>query len=40
MSEFQNPEQQLQSILKNISVGGNLTTGDISQILNLFVTVS
>jgi len=29
----------LQSILKNISVEGNLTTGDISQILNLFVIV-
>ena len=33
------PEKKLQSILKNISVGGNLTTGDISQILNLFVIV-
>ena len=39
MSDSPNPEQQLQSILKNISVGGNLTTGDISQILNLFVIV-
>lgn len=39
MSDSQNPEQQLQSTLKNISVGGNLTTGDISQILNLFVIV-
>ena len=39
MSNFQSPEQQLQSILKNISVEGNLTTGDISQILNLFVIV-
>jgi hypothetical protein len=39
MSDSQNPEQLLQSILKNVSVGGNLTTGDISQILNLFVIV-
>ncbi|MEM9276917.1 MAG: NB-ARC domain-containing protein, partial [Cyanobacteria bacterium P01_F01_bin.143] len=39
MSDAKTSEQQLQSILKNISVGGNLTTGDISQILNLFVIV-
>ncbi|HLP88932.1 MAG TPA: tetratricopeptide repeat protein [Nostocaceae cyanobacterium] len=33
------PEQILQSILKNVSVGGNLTTGDITQILNLWVVI-
>lgn len=37
MSDSPSPEQQLQNILKNISVGGNLTTGDISQILNFVV---
>ncbi|MEO0011967.1 MAG: hypothetical protein RLZZ535_356, partial [Cyanobacteriota bacterium] len=37
MSNSQNPEQLFQSIFKNILVGGNLTTGDISQILNIFI---
>lgn len=31
MSNSQSPEQQLQSILKNISTGRDLTTGDITQ---------
>ena len=39
MSDRQSPEQVLQSILKDIQVGGNLTTGDITQILNLLVIV-
>jgi tetratricopeptide (TPR) repeat protein len=39
MSDRQSPEQVLQSILKDIQVGGNLTTGDINQILNLLVIV-
>ena len=39
MSDRQTPEQVLQSILKDIQVGGNLTTGDITQILNLLVIV-
>ncbi|HEY9829589.1 MAG TPA: hypothetical protein V6D26_03360 [Stenomitos sp.] len=38
-SERPSPEQVLPSILKDIQVGGNLTTGDISQILNLLVIV-
>ncbi|MEQ8464201.1 NB-ARC domain-containing protein [Coleofasciculus sp. E1-EBD-02] len=38
-SDRQTPEQVLQSILKDIQVGGNLTTGDITQILNLLVIV-
>lgn len=39
MSDRQSPEQVLQSLLKDIQVGGNLTTGDITQILNLLVIV-
>jgi hypothetical protein len=34
-----NPEEILQSILRNVQVGGNLTTGDITQILNLLVII-
>jgi hypothetical protein len=30
----------LQSILQNVQVGGSLNTGDISQILNLFVSIN
>ncbi|QLE53895.1 tetratricopeptide repeat protein (plasmid) [Nostoc sp. C057] len=37
MSKQSNPEQLLQSILQNVQVGGDLTTGDINQILNLLV---
>jgi tetratricopeptide (TPR) repeat protein len=37
MSNSQNLKQLFQSIFKNILVGGNLTTGDISQILNIFI---
>jgi len=32
-----NFEQALQNLLKNVIVGGNLTTGDITQILTLFI---
>ncbi|MEG4308919.1 MULTISPECIES: NB-ARC domain-containing protein [unclassified Microcoleus] len=39
MSDRLSPEQVLQSILQNVQVGGNLTTGDINQILNLLVIV-
>jgi hypothetical protein len=39
-SERPSPEQVLQSILQNVQVGGNLTTGDISQILNLFISIN
>ncbi|MGL5794642.1 MAG: NACHT domain-containing protein, partial [Waterburya sp.] len=34
MSDSPNPEQYSQSILKNNSVGGSLTTGDISETIN------
>ncbi|MBD3559483.1 hypothetical protein H6S82_11505, partial [Planktothrix sp. FACHB-1355] len=40
MSDRPNPEQVLQSLLQNVQVGGNLTTGDISQILNLFISIN
>ncbi|MDZ8106042.1 MAG: tetratricopeptide repeat protein [Nostoc sp. DedQUE12a] len=39
MSEHPSPEEILQSILRNVQVGGNLTTGDITQILNLLVII-
>ncbi len=39
MSENRSPEEILQSILRNVQVGGNLTTGDITQILNLLVII-
>ncbi|MGL4879488.1 MAG: hypothetical protein ACRC8K_00300, partial [Waterburya sp.] len=39
MSDSQNPEQQLQSILSKVSVGGNLTTGDITQIYKIVVNL-
>jgi hypothetical protein len=39
ISDRLSPEQVLQSILQNVQVGGNLTTGDINQILNLLVIV-
>ena len=39
MSDYPNPEQQLQSILSNVSVQGNLTTGDITQIFKIFVNL-
>ncbi|QIR36611.1 tetratricopeptide repeat protein [Tolypothrix sp. PCC 7910] len=39
MSEHRSPEEILQSILRNVQVGGNLTTGDITQILNLLVII-
>ncbi|MEH2320876.1 tetratricopeptide repeat protein, partial [Nostoc sp.] len=39
MSDRPNPEEILQSILQNVQVGGNLTTGDITQILNLLVII-
>lgn len=39
MSKPPNPEQLLQSILQNVQVEGNLTTGDITQILNLLVVL-
>ena len=39
MNNIPNPEEILQNILHNVRVGGNLTTGDITQILNLFVVV-
>jgi tetratricopeptide (TPR) repeat protein len=39
MSDSQSPEQQLQSILSNVSVGGNLTTRDITQIYKIVVNL-
>ncbi|MBW4597754.1 MAG: tetratricopeptide repeat protein [Brasilonema angustatum HA4187-MV1] len=39
MSEHLSPEEILQSILQNVQIGGNLTTGDITQILNLIVVI-
>ncbi|MGB5635143.1 MAG: NB-ARC domain-containing protein [Waterburya sp.] len=39
MSDSLNPEQQLQSILSNVSVGGNLSTGDITQVYKIFVNL-
>ncbi|WP_414566957.1 tetratricopeptide repeat protein [Nostoc sp. CCY 9925] len=39
MSEHRSPEEILQSILQNVQVGSNLTTGDITQILNLLVII-
>ena len=39
MNESLNPEQQLQSILSNTEVKGNLTTGDITQIFKIFVNL-
>ncbi len=39
-SDRPSPEQVLQSLLQNVQVGGNLTTGDISQILNLFISIN
>ncbi|MBN3884014.1 MAG: tetratricopeptide repeat protein [Nostoc sp.] len=39
MSKNHSPEEILQSILRNVQVGGNLTTGDITQILNLLVII-
>ncbi|MDZ8024748.1 MAG: tetratricopeptide repeat protein [Nostoc sp. DedQUE11] len=39
MSEHRSPEEILQSILRNVQVDGNLTTGDITQILNLLVII-
>ncbi|MHC5733945.1 tetratricopeptide repeat protein [Nostoc sp.] len=39
MSKNHSPEEILQSILQNVQVGGNLTTGDITQILNLLVII-
>ncbi|MGI2909605.1 NB-ARC domain-containing protein [Tolypothrix sp. VBCCA 56010] len=39
MSDRPNPEEILQNILQNVQVGGNLTTGDITQILNLLVII-
>ncbi len=39
-SDRPSPEQVLQSLLQNVQVGGSLTTGDISQILNLFVNIN
>ncbi len=35
MTDSQSPEQQLQSILKNILVGGNMTLGNITQEQNV-----
>jgi tetratricopeptide (TPR) repeat protein len=39
-SDRPRPEQVLQSILQNVQVSGNLTTGDISQIVNLFISIN
>jgi tetratricopeptide (TPR) repeat protein len=39
MSAHLSPEEILQSILQNVHIGGNLTTGDITQILNLIVVI-
>jgi tetratricopeptide (TPR) repeat protein len=39
MSDHPSPEDILQSILQNVQIGGNLTTGDITQILNLIVVI-
>lgn len=39
MNDSQSREQQLQSILSNVSVGGNLNTGDITQIFKIFVNL-
>ncbi|MEH2035329.1 tetratricopeptide repeat protein [Nostoc sp.] len=39
MSKNHSPEEILQSILRNVQVAGNLTTGDITQILNLLVII-
>ena len=35
MNQSSQPEQQLQSILENALVGGDLTVGDIQQIINI-----
>ncbi|MEH2423591.1 MAG: tetratricopeptide repeat protein [Nostoc sp.] len=39
MSDRPNSEEILQNILRDVQVGGNLTTGDITQILNLLVVI-
>ena len=39
MSDFPNLEQQLQSIFSNVTAGGNITTGDITQIYKIIVNL-
>ncbi|MHC5826540.1 MAG: hypothetical protein ACYT04_64420, partial [Nostoc sp.] len=39
MSENRSPEEIRQSILQNVQVAGNLTTGDITQILYLLLII-
>ena len=39
MSDFPNPEQQLQSIFSNVTAGGNITIGDITQIFKIAINL-